>query len=157
MTTPIGTAESGPATPTNIPYIGRSKKARNLWLNAGHGTLGWTHGAGSGKALAELISSDGKAKVAIVARNDDYGKGFSESLQAALEELAPATVVVAFSRAAVIAPTFAATGELIVAVTTHNQIRATTTLHNVVTCASKQGLIHTACAAINAVCCCRTD
>jgi len=25
-------------------------------VNAGHGTLGWTHGAGSGKALAELIS-----------------------------------------------------------------------------------------------------
>jgi D-amino-acid dehydrogenase len=24
-------------------------------VNAGHGTLGWTHGAGSGKAIAELI------------------------------------------------------------------------------------------------------
>lgn len=45
-----------PSTPTNIPYIGRSKKARNLWLNAGHGTLGWTHGAGSGRAMAELIA-----------------------------------------------------------------------------------------------------
>ena len=44
-----------PATPTNIPYIGRSKLAK-LWVNAGHGTLGWTHGAGSGKAVAELIS-----------------------------------------------------------------------------------------------------
>jgi len=44
-----------PSTPTNIPYIGRSRIA-NLWLNAGHGTLGWTHGAGSGQALAELIS-----------------------------------------------------------------------------------------------------
>jgi len=44
-----------PSTPTNIPYIGRSKIS-NLWLNAGHGTLGWTHGAGSGRALAELIS-----------------------------------------------------------------------------------------------------
>jgi D-amino-acid dehydrogenase len=43
-----------PATPTNIPYIGRTKVGR-LWVNAGHGTLGWTHGAGSGKALAELI------------------------------------------------------------------------------------------------------
>jgi D-amino-acid dehydrogenase len=28
---------------------------RGLWVNAGHGTLGWTHGAGSGKAMAELI------------------------------------------------------------------------------------------------------
>ncbi len=46
-----------PATPTNIPYIGKTKVAK-LWVNAGHGTLGWTHGAGSGKALAELI--DGK-------------------------------------------------------------------------------------------------
>jgi len=44
-----------PSTPTNIPYIGRSSLG-NLWLNAGHGTLGWTHGAGSGRAIAELIS-----------------------------------------------------------------------------------------------------
>lgn len=29
---------------------------RRLWINAGHGTLGWTHSAGSGKAMAELIS-----------------------------------------------------------------------------------------------------
>ena len=43
-----------PATPTNIPFIGRTKVG-GLWVNAGHGTLGWTHGAGSGKAMAELI------------------------------------------------------------------------------------------------------
>jgi D-amino-acid dehydrogenase len=43
-----------PATPTNIPYIGKTKVGK-LWVNAGHGTLGWTHGAGSGKAMAELI------------------------------------------------------------------------------------------------------
>ncbi|APW35911.1 amino acid dehydrogenase [Rhodoferax koreense] len=46
-----------PATPTNIPYIGRTKVGK-LWVNAGHGTLGWTHGAGSGKAMAELISGE---------------------------------------------------------------------------------------------------
>ena len=46
-----------PATPTNIPYIGKTKVGR-LWVNAGHGTLGWTHGAGSGKAMAELISGE---------------------------------------------------------------------------------------------------
>ena len=45
-----------PSTPTNIPYIGRSQKLGNLWLNCGHGTLGWTHGAGSGQALALLMS-----------------------------------------------------------------------------------------------------
>lgn len=44
-----------PATPTNIPYIGQTPVGK-LWVNAGHGTLGWTHGAGSGKALAELMS-----------------------------------------------------------------------------------------------------
>lgn len=43
-----------PATPTNIPIIGKTKVGK-LWVNAGHGTLGWTHGAGSGKAIAELI------------------------------------------------------------------------------------------------------
>ncbi len=46
-----------PATPTNIPLIGRLPLGR-LWINAGHGTLGWTHGAGSGRALAELISGE---------------------------------------------------------------------------------------------------
>jgi D-amino-acid dehydrogenase len=46
-----------PATPTNIPLIGRTKIGK-LWINAGHGTLGWTHGAGSGKALAELLSGE---------------------------------------------------------------------------------------------------
>jgi D-amino-acid dehydrogenase len=49
-----------PATPTNIPYIGQTP-VRGLWVNAGHGTLGWTHGAGSGKALAELISGEAPA------------------------------------------------------------------------------------------------
>ena len=44
-----------PATPTNIPYIGRTPVGK-LWVNTGHGTLGWTHGAGSGLAMAQLIS-----------------------------------------------------------------------------------------------------
>lgn len=39
-----------------------------------------------GPALATLIASDGITSVAIVARNDDYGKGFSESLATALED-----------------------------------------------------------------------
>jgi D-amino-acid dehydrogenase len=46
-----------PATPTNIPFIGRTRVGK-LWVNAGHGTLGWTHGAGSGKAMAELVSGE---------------------------------------------------------------------------------------------------
>jgi len=44
-----------PATPNNVPVIGRTRYA-NLFLNTGHGTLGWTLAAGSGRALAELVS-----------------------------------------------------------------------------------------------------
>ena len=45
-----------PATPSNLPYIGRTSRYRNLWLNTGHGTLGWTMGAGSGKRVSDMIS-----------------------------------------------------------------------------------------------------
>jgi D-amino-acid dehydrogenase len=44
-----------PATPSNVPLIGRTRIG-NLYLNTGHGTLGWTLGAGSGKALADILS-----------------------------------------------------------------------------------------------------
>jgi len=44
-----------PATPSNVPAIGRTRY-RNLYLNVGHGTLGWTMAAGSGKALSEIVS-----------------------------------------------------------------------------------------------------
>jgi D-amino-acid dehydrogenase len=43
-----------PLTPSNLPYIGKSK-IQNLFLNTGHGTLGWTMGCGSGLALSEII------------------------------------------------------------------------------------------------------
>ena len=44
-----------PSTPSNVPLIGRTKYP-NLYLNTGHGTLGWTMAAGSGRALADIIS-----------------------------------------------------------------------------------------------------
>lgn len=44
-----------PMTPSNRPYVGKTRYA-NLFLNAGHGTLGWTMGCGSGRAIAEIIS-----------------------------------------------------------------------------------------------------
>ncbi|EWM50087.1 FAD dependent oxidoreductase family protein [Bordetella holmesii 35009] len=44
-----------PSTPSNVPLIGRTRIA-NLYLNTGHGTLGWTMGVGSGRALADLLS-----------------------------------------------------------------------------------------------------
>jgi len=44
-----------PATPDNVPVIGRTRYP-NLFLNTGHGTLGWTLAAGSARALADLVS-----------------------------------------------------------------------------------------------------
>jgi D-amino-acid dehydrogenase len=44
-----------PSTPSNCPLIGRTRY-ENLYLNTGHGTLGWTEGCGSGSALADLMS-----------------------------------------------------------------------------------------------------
>jgi D-amino-acid dehydrogenase len=43
-----------PATPSNLPCIGRSRYP-NLYLNTGHGTLGWTMACGSGHALADIV------------------------------------------------------------------------------------------------------
>ncbi|MBL8807766.1 MAG: D-amino acid dehydrogenase, partial [Rhodospirillales bacterium] len=47
-----------PMTPDGPPVIGRTPVG-NLFLNTGHGTLGWTMACGSGRALADLVS--GKA------------------------------------------------------------------------------------------------
>ena len=44
-----------PMTPDGTPILGRSPLA-NLYLNTGHGTLGWTMAAGSGRVLADMIS-----------------------------------------------------------------------------------------------------
>lgn len=44
-----------PMTPDGTPIVGRSPLS-NLYLNTGHGTLGWTMSCGSGRVLADLIS-----------------------------------------------------------------------------------------------------
>jgi D-amino-acid dehydrogenase len=43
-----------PMTPDGPPVIGPTK-LDNLWLNTGHGTLGWTMACGSGALLADMI------------------------------------------------------------------------------------------------------
>lgn len=43
-----------PMTPDGTPIIGATTHP-NLWLNTGHGTLGWTMSCGSGKLLSDLI------------------------------------------------------------------------------------------------------
>ncbi|HUT50465.1 MAG TPA: D-amino acid dehydrogenase [Alphaproteobacteria bacterium] len=44
-----------PATPDNVPILGPTKY-RNLWLDTGHGTLGWTQACASGRLVADLIA-----------------------------------------------------------------------------------------------------
>jgi D-amino-acid dehydrogenase len=44
-----------PATPGNVPVLGKTRFG-NLFLNTGHGTLGWTMACGSGQLLANLVS-----------------------------------------------------------------------------------------------------
>lgn len=45
-----------PMTPDNPPVLGATAY-KNLFLNTGHGTLGWTMACGSGKVIADLISN----------------------------------------------------------------------------------------------------
>ena len=44
-----------PQTPEGTPIFGRGRHA-NLWFNTGHGSMGWTMGAGSGRITADLIA-----------------------------------------------------------------------------------------------------
>jgi D-amino-acid dehydrogenase len=56
-----------PMTPDGTPIIGKvSEMYNNVWLNTGHGTLGWTMACGSAQVLADLVS---KQKTAI--QSDD--------------------------------------------------------------------------------------
>ncbi len=45
-----------PTTPDGTPVVGATPY-RNLFLNTGHGTLGWTMACGSGRYLADVMSS----------------------------------------------------------------------------------------------------
>jgi D-amino-acid dehydrogenase len=44
-----------PLTPSNVPYLGPTP-IPGLYLNTGHGTLGWTLAAGCGQLIADQIS-----------------------------------------------------------------------------------------------------
>ncbi len=44
-----------PMTPDGTPVVGATPLA-NLWLNTGHGTLGWTMSTGSARVLADMVS-----------------------------------------------------------------------------------------------------
>lgn len=44
-----------PMTPDGTPVVGRTP-FKNLYLNTGHGTLGWTMACGSGQLISDIIS-----------------------------------------------------------------------------------------------------
>lgn len=45
-----------PMTPSTVPIIKKSDELKNLYINTGHGMLGWTLALGSAEKLAELIN-----------------------------------------------------------------------------------------------------
>ena len=45
-----------PMMPNSVPVFGQAKY-RNLYLDTGHGHLGWTMACGSGKFLADLVAA----------------------------------------------------------------------------------------------------
>jgi D-amino-acid dehydrogenase len=47
-----------PSTPDGSPIIGKTNKYNNLYLNTGHGTLGWTMSFASAKIITDIV--DGK-------------------------------------------------------------------------------------------------
>lgn len=56
MTPALAWAGQRPATPHGRPIIGRSRAASNLWLNIGHGALGFTLACGSSRLLESLMA-----------------------------------------------------------------------------------------------------
>ncbi|KAI3609407.1 D-amino acid dehydrogenase [Cupriavidus necator H850] len=70
-----------PMTPDGTPIVGPTQ-VRGLWLNTGHGTLGWTMACGSGKLLSDLVSGKSPA-----IRADDLSVG--RYLKPARQHLAP--------------------------------------------------------------------
>lgn len=62
-----------PMTPDGTPVIGPTPY-RNLFLNTGHGTLGWTMACGSGQFLADLISGKKPAIATDGLYMDRYGR-----------------------------------------------------------------------------------
>ena len=72
-------------TPDGTPIVGQSPLA-NLYLNTGHGTLGWTMSCGSGRMLADLIT--GRTPEI---EHADLGYGRYQRKRASAAPLRPAT------------------------------------------------------------------
>ncbi|MGD9942279.1 MAG: D-amino acid dehydrogenase [Burkholderiaceae bacterium] len=73
-----------PTTPSNVPYIGATRYP-NLFLNTGHGTLGWTHACGSGRALADLMAGR-EPEIDLLRRPDGSIGGAGRAARTSLSE-----------------------------------------------------------------------
>ena len=62
-----------PLTPSNVPYLGATR-IKALYLNTGHGTLGWTMAAGSGQLIADLVSGRPTAIASVSGRRVKKGR-----------------------------------------------------------------------------------
>jgi D-amino-acid dehydrogenase len=49
-----------PLSPDNLPIIGRLSKYNNLFVNTGHGFLGWTNSCSSSNILADIVDGNDK-------------------------------------------------------------------------------------------------
>ncbi|MFN2992678.1 D-amino acid dehydrogenase [Serratia plymuthica] len=78
-----------PMTPDGTPIVGKTS-LKNLFLNTGHGTLGWTMACGSGQLLSDLISG-----ITPAIPSDDlavarYSAGFRNEHPTPLNDVHPA-------------------------------------------------------------------
>ncbi|WP_016581407.1 D-amino acid dehydrogenase, partial [Yersinia pestis] len=77
-----------PMTPDGTPIVGRTP-LKNLYLNTGHGTLGWTMACGSGQLLADIIQGRRPAIVADDLSVARYRAGFQPLNIAPLHDIHP--------------------------------------------------------------------
>lgn len=61
-----------PVTPAGRPLIGATSMP-GLWINAGHGHLGWTFACGSGRVLAEIVSGS-RPSVPVMSGREAFGE-----------------------------------------------------------------------------------
>lgn len=47
-----------PTTPSGAPFLGKARAYNNLWVNAGHGQLGWTMASACGELLAQKVAGE---------------------------------------------------------------------------------------------------
>ena len=75
-----------PMTPDGTPIVGKTPFT-NLWLNTGHGTLGWTMACGSGQLLSDLVSGNTPAipfdDLAVARYQPGFSPGHSHRLHGA--------------------------------------------------------------------------